>query len=118
MNGSRAAFIGVAAGAMLLAGPPAGAQTSRDGCLGKGAEGAPDAVIAACTSFIDTFARGEGERRDAAAAHLSRGNAHSAKGERELAASDYEAAVAEYDRLVDSEPPIPTRSPAAPMFSS
>src|SRR5262249_49419347 len=98
---------GAALAAAMLMATPAMAQrpASWDACMNqRNAAASADAAIAACTSVIEAFSRGQIGRADAAAAHLRRGSAHAAKGELGPATADYDQAIAHYDRIAESEP--------------
>ena len=86
----------------LFAVPLASAQQAavRDRCIHADAGMAPNAVIAACTTLIEAYVRGEIEPSDAATAYVVRGNAQAAIGQRNLATADYDRAIAIYDGAI------------------
>src|ERR1700724_2740507 len=98
----RIAVSGFAVAALLAATPIAAQQVmDRDRCINADNTSAPDAVIEACTTLIEAYARGQIEPSDAATAYVGRGNAYAVMNERNLATADYDRAIAIYDRAIE-----------------
>jgi tetratricopeptide (TPR) repeat protein len=96
----RIAVAGFAVAALFVATPIAAQQMiDRDRCINADNTSAPDAVIEACATLIEAYARGQIEPSDAATAYVGRGNAYAVMHERNLATADYDRAIAIYPYL-------------------